>query len=97
MKAVFSNPRRVTVEGGGGGFPWEAAALVLVLAAVVGVAHAAAPYAHVLGVVLAIAATLAGCGLLALGGLVFSRWEERRQEPEPLRRRSGERIREPRR
>ena len=58
---------------------------------------AAAPYAHVLGVVLAIAATLAGCGLLALGGLVFSRWEERRQEPEPLRRRSGERIREPRR
>ena len=75
--------------------PVKAAAIVLALAAAGGVARAVHP--HVPWKLLAFAATLAGCGLLALGGLLFARWEERRQEPEPLRYRSGERIREPRR
>jgi membrane protein YdbS with pleckstrin-like domain len=100
MRTTFVNPSRVTVEGpGGGGFPWEAVVLVLVLAAVAGVAHAVAPYVHLLWEVLAMCATLAGCAVLALAGSRFARWQARRgqAEPEALRYRSGERIREPRR
>lgn len=82
-------------HSGGGHVPVKLVAAVLAVAAVGGVARAVHP--HVPWKLLAFAVTLAGCGLLALGGLVFARWEERRQEPEPLRRRSGERIREPRR
>lgn len=96
MRATFINPSRVTVEGpGGGGFPWEAVVLVLVLAAAGGVAHAVAPYLHVLWTVLAITGTLAGCAVLALAGRKFAQWEKRRAEPEPqvLRWRSGERMR----
>jgi hypothetical protein len=100
MKAVFTNPSRVTVEGrGGGGFPWEAVMLVLVLAAVAGVAHAVAPYLHALWVALALCATLAACGLVAWAGTRFARWQARRGQPEAQRLewRSGERMREPRR
>ena len=97
MRTVHYNPSKVTVEGrgGGGGFPWEAVVLVLVLAAAGGVAHAVAPYVHVLWTVLAITGTLAGCAVLALAGRAFAQWEKRRQEPEPqvLRWRSGERMR----
>ena len=100
MRTTFVNPSRVTVEGpGGGGFPWEAVVLVLVLAAVAGVAHAVAPYVHLLWEVLAIGGTLAGCGLLALVGTRFARWQAQRGQPEPeaLRWRTGEQMREPRR
>jgi hypothetical protein len=99
MKAVFFNPGKVTVEGrGGGGFPWEAVALVLVLAAVGGVAHAVAPYVHLLWEALVMCAILAGCGLLALAGKRFAQWQDRRRpEPEGLRWRDGQQIREPRR
>jgi hypothetical protein len=96
MRTVHYNPSRVTVEGpGGGGFPWEAVVLVLVLAGVAGVAHAITPYLHAVWAVLAIGGTLAGCAVLALAGRKFAQWEKRRGEPEPevLRWRSGERMR----
>jgi hypothetical protein len=49
--------------------------------------------------VLAIGGTLAGCGLLALVGTRFARWQAQRGQPEPeaLRWRTGEQMREPRR
>lgn len=94
---TFHNPVRVDVSERGGGFPWEAVVLVLVLAAVAGVAHAVAPYLHAVWTVLAITGTLAGCAVLALAGRAFAQWEKRRKEPEPLRYRSGEQMREPRR
>ena len=98
MRTVHYNPSRVTVEGGGGGFPWEAVVLVLVLAAVAGVAHAVSPYLHALWTVLAMAGTLAGCALLALAGRRFAQWEKRREpEPEVLQWRDGQQMREPRR
>lgn len=100
MKATFINPSRVTVEGpGGGGFPWEAVVLVLVLAAVAGVAHAVSPFVHVLWEVLAMCGTLAACGLVALAGTRFARWQARRGQPEPevARWRDGQQMREPRR
>jgi hypothetical protein len=100
MRATFINPSRVTVEGpGGGGFPWEAVVLVLVLAAAGGVAHAVAPYLHAVWAVLAITGTLAGCAVLALAGRKFAQWEKRRQAPEPevLQWQDGQQMREPRR
>ena len=83
--------------GGSGHVPVKLITIVLVLAAVGGVAHAVAPYVHVLWTVLAITGTLAGCAVLALAGRAFAQWEKRRKEPEPLRYRSGEQMREPRR
>ena len=99
MRTIHYNPSKVTVEGGRGGFPWEAVLLVLVLAAVGGVAHAVAPYLHVLWEILAMCATLAACGLVALAGTRFARWQARRGQAEQgaMEWRSGERMREPRR
>jgi hypothetical protein len=99
MRTVHHNPYRVTVEGRGGFIPWEAVPAILLFAAVAWAGHKAAPYAHVLWEVLAMCATLAACGLVALAGTRFARWQARRGqvEPEALEWRSGERMREPRR
>jgi hypothetical protein len=98
MRATFINPSRVTVEGpGGSGAGGAAVALILILAAAGGVAHAVAPYMHVLWEVLAMAGTLAGSAVLALAGRKFAQWEKRREpEPEVLQWRDGQQ-REPRR
>jgi hypothetical protein len=86
-------------HGGSGHVPVKAFVLVLVLAAVAGVAHAVAPYLHAVWTVLAITGTLAGCAVLALAGRKFAQWEARRSEPEPepLRWQDGQQMREPRR
>jgi uncharacterized membrane protein YdjX (TVP38/TMEM64 family) len=91
--------RVVVTERGGGFIPWEAVPAILLLAAAAWTAHKVAPYAHVLGVVLAMCATLAGCAVLALAGRKFAQWETRRAEPEPqvLQWRDGQQMREPRR
>jgi hypothetical protein len=96
---TFHNPVRVDVTERGGGFPWEAVALVLALFAAGGVAHAVAPWLHAVWAVLAIGGTLAGCAVLALAGRAFAQWEKRRAEPEPevLQWRDGQQMREPRR
>jgi hypothetical protein len=96
---TFHNPVRVDVTERGGGFPWEAVVLVVVLAAVAGVAHAVTPYLHALWVILAMCGTLAGSAVLALAGWKFAQWEKRRGEPEPevLQWRDGQQMREPRR
>lgn len=84
-------------HGGGAHAPVKLITIVLVLAAVGGVAHAVSPYLHAVWAVLAITGTLGGCAVLAWCGTRFARWEKRRQEPEVLRYRTGERIREVRR
>ena len=89
-------------SGGGRKVPVKAAVTVLALAAAGGLARAVHPHLVVPWKLLAIAGTLAGCGLLALGGLAFSRWEQRREvtrlraeQPVALRWRGGEPMREP--
>jgi hypothetical protein len=104
MKTVHYNPSKVTVEGGGSGFPAGLAAVVVLVVVAAGPAAAVAhAVGRVLSYVLWFAAALAfsaGCGL-------FARWfgqrEKRRElermraaEPRGLRWRDGEPMREPR-